>query len=135
MDKKQLRSTLLLVLAALIWGCAFVAQSVGAEYVGAFTFLATRSWLGGIVLLPLIAALDGLDVLLSDVVMPGMSGTDLAAAARDLRPGLRVVLMTGTDPKDGATPAATVAAGSLPLLRKPFPAGALVAAVEGAGPC
>lgn len=85
--------------------------------------------------LPLIAALDGLDVLLSDVVMPGMSGTDLAAAARDLRPGLRVVLMTGTDPKDGATPAATVAAGSLPLLRKPFPAGALVAAVEAAGPC
>ena len=59
MDKKQLRSTLLLVLAALIWGCAFVAQSVGAEYVGAFTFLATRSWLGGIVLLPLIAALEG----------------------------------------------------------------------------
>ena len=59
MDQKQLRSTLLLVLAALIWGCAFVAQSVGAEYVGAFTFLATRSWLGGIVLLPLIAALEG----------------------------------------------------------------------------
>ena len=56
---KQIRNTLLLVLAALIWGCAFVAQSVGAEYVGAFTFLAARSWLGGIVLLPLIAVLDG----------------------------------------------------------------------------
>ena len=85
--------------------------------------------------LPLIAALDGLDVLLSDMVMPGMSGPDLAAAARDLRPGLRVVLMTGTDPKDSATPEAAAAAGALPLLRKPFPAGALVAAVEGAGPC
>lgn len=58
MDKKQLGNTLILVLTALIWGCAFVAQSVGAEYVGAFTFLAARSWLGGVVLLPLIAVLD-----------------------------------------------------------------------------
>jgi drug/metabolite transporter (DMT)-like permease len=58
MDLKQVRNTVLLVLAALIWGCAFVAQSVGAEYVGAFTFLASRSWLGGVVLLPLIAVLD-----------------------------------------------------------------------------
>lgn len=58
MDYRQVRGTLLLVLAALIWGCAFVAQSVGAQYVGAFTFLAARSWLGGLVLLPLIAALD-----------------------------------------------------------------------------
>lgn len=58
METKQLRNTLLLVLTALIWGCAFVAQSVGAEYVGAFTFLASRSWLGGIVLLPVIAVID-----------------------------------------------------------------------------
>ena len=58
MNRKQTGNTLLLVLTALIWGCAFVAQSVGAEYVGAYTFLATRSWLGGVVLLPLIAALD-----------------------------------------------------------------------------
>lgn len=58
MDLKQFRNTMILVLAALIWGCAFVAQSVGAKYVGAFTFLAARSWLGGAVLLPLIAALD-----------------------------------------------------------------------------
>lgn len=57
MDAKQLRNTLLLVLTALIWGCAFVAQSVGAEYVGAFTFLAVRSWLGCIVLLPVIAVI------------------------------------------------------------------------------
>lgn len=54
----QIVGTLLLLLAAVIWGSAFVAQSVGAEHVDAFTFLALRSWLGFLVLLPVIAALD-----------------------------------------------------------------------------
>lgn len=58
MNTKQIRNTLLLVLTALIWGCAFVAQSVGAEYVGPFTFMATRSWLAGVVLLPVIFTID-----------------------------------------------------------------------------
>lgn len=58
MNTKQIRNTLLLVLTAMIWGCAFVAQSVGAEYVGTFTFIASRSWLGGIVLLPVIFFMD-----------------------------------------------------------------------------
>lgn len=44
-DRKQMRNTLLLLLAAFIWGTAFVAQSVGSGYVGAYTFLASRSWL------------------------------------------------------------------------------------------
>lgn len=44
-NKTQLRNTLLLVLGATIWGLAFVAQSVGSDYVGAYTFLAARSWL------------------------------------------------------------------------------------------
>ena len=47
-------NNLLLVLTALIWGCAFVAQSVGMDYVGPFTFNAARSILGGIALLPVI---------------------------------------------------------------------------------
>lgn len=49
---------MLLVLTALIWGSAFVAQSVGAQHVGPFTFLACRSWLGGAALLLLITVLD-----------------------------------------------------------------------------
>lgn len=56
MNKFVLRQTLLLLLAALIWGVAFVAQSVGMEYVGPFTFNAVRSLLGGVTLLPVIAA-------------------------------------------------------------------------------
>lgn len=51
----QYRSSLLLFLAASIWGVAFVAQSVGMDYMGPFTFNAARSLIGGIVLLPLIA--------------------------------------------------------------------------------
>ena len=56
-DKKQLRNTLLLLLGALIWGTAFVAQSVGSGYVGPYTFLAARSWLACAFLLGLMAVL------------------------------------------------------------------------------
>lgn len=45
---------LLLALAAFIWGTAFVAQSVGMDYMGPCTFNAARSFIGGIVLLPVI---------------------------------------------------------------------------------
>lgn len=51
---KQTVSVLLLVLTALIWGVAFVAQSVGGDQVGAFTFLCARSIIGGTALLPLV---------------------------------------------------------------------------------
>ena len=53
-DRVQLRNTLLLVLGALIWGVAFVAQSVGMAYIGPCPFNAVRSYIGGLVLLPLI---------------------------------------------------------------------------------
>ena len=53
-NRVQLRNTLLLVLGALIWGVAFVAQSVGSGYVGAYTFLAARSWLACAFLLGLL---------------------------------------------------------------------------------
>ena len=53
-DKKQLRNTMLLLLGALIWGTAFVAQSVGSGYVGPYTFLAARSWLACAFLIVLV---------------------------------------------------------------------------------
>ena len=51
---KQLRGTLLLTLTAIIWGVAFVAQSVGMDHVGPWTFICTRYILGVLVLLPVI---------------------------------------------------------------------------------
>ncbi|MCD7834147.1 MAG: DMT family transporter [Lachnospiraceae bacterium] len=59
MKKTSLRNPLLLLLTAAIWGAAFVAQSVGMDYVEPFTFNFARSIIGGIVLLPCIAFLDG----------------------------------------------------------------------------
>ncbi len=61
MQKTQLRNSLLLFLTAAIWGTAFVAQSVGMDYVGPFTFNAVRSLIGGIVLIPCIFLLDRLN--------------------------------------------------------------------------
>ncbi len=48
---KRIRGNLLLLLAALIWGVAFVAQSEGMKYVGPFTFIAVRNVLAFLVLL------------------------------------------------------------------------------------
>ena len=49
----QTRHSLMLMLCALIWGTAFVAQSAGSG-MGAYSFLAGRSWLAVLVLLPLM---------------------------------------------------------------------------------
>ena len=54
MRKQTMRYNLMLVLAAFIWGSAFVAQSVGTDYVKAFTFQSMRSILASVVLLPVI---------------------------------------------------------------------------------
>lgn len=58
MNQKKIQSNLMLVLAASIWGVAFVAQSVGMQYVGPFTFNGIRCVLGGIVLIPCIYFLN-----------------------------------------------------------------------------
>ena len=53
-----MKNNVLLVLTALIWGCAFVAQSVGMDFVGPFTFNMARFLIGAIVLLPVIWFMD-----------------------------------------------------------------------------
>ena len=61
MKKGQLRSGLILLLTAIIWGFAFVAQSVGMDYVGPFTFNCVRFFIGALVLIPCIMLLDKLN--------------------------------------------------------------------------
>ncbi len=51
----HIKHSLLLLVTAVIWGVAFVAQSVGMDYVGPFTFTCARSLIAGVVLLPLLA--------------------------------------------------------------------------------
>ncbi len=52
------RNSMLLLLTALVWGVAFVAQRQGGAAAGPYTFNCIRSFLGGLVLLPVIAFLD-----------------------------------------------------------------------------
>ncbi len=48
----QLRQSGILLLTAIIWGVAFVAQSVGMDYIGPFTLIAVRFLLGALTLVP-----------------------------------------------------------------------------------
>jgi drug/metabolite transporter (DMT)-like permease len=50
----KLRANLLLLLAAMIWGFAFVAQRVGMDYVGPYSFNGIRFALGALSLIPLL---------------------------------------------------------------------------------
>lgn len=56
--RKQLRGSAFLLLATLIWGSAFVSQSVGMDYIGPFTFQAVRCLLAVLGLLPVIFIMD-----------------------------------------------------------------------------
>ena len=52
--KRKSTNNFLLALTAFIWGSAFVAQSVGMDYLGPFTFNSIRCLMGGIVLIPVL---------------------------------------------------------------------------------
>lgn len=56
--KKQLRGSLSLLLATVIWGFAFIAQSVGMDLIGPFTFQAVRCFLAVLFLIPCAFVLD-----------------------------------------------------------------------------
>lgn len=72
---------------------------------------------------------DGrIDLLLTDVVMPGMSGSELARRLQALRPGIRVVFMSGYSPEAVAT-RGLLAPGSM-FLPKPFSATQLIECIR-----
>lgn len=50
---KERNAALLLLLTSVIWGFAFVAQSVSSQSIGPFTFNSIRMMIGAIVLLPI----------------------------------------------------------------------------------
>ena len=56
--KNKLRGSIGLLLATVIWGSAFVAQSVGMDHIGPYTFQAIRCAMASLGLLPMIALFD-----------------------------------------------------------------------------
>ena len=52
------KNAVMLLLTSLIWGTAFVAQSVGMDFLEPFTFNGVRSFIGGVTLLPCIWLLE-----------------------------------------------------------------------------
>ncbi len=56
--KQKLSGSLLLLIATVIWGSAFVAQSIGMDHVGPFTFQAIRCAMAAVGLLPVIYLFD-----------------------------------------------------------------------------
>ena len=42
MRKKQTIGSIMLLMTSIIWGCAFVAQKVGMDYIGPFSFCGFR---------------------------------------------------------------------------------------------
>lgn len=51
---KKMQSNILLLLTAIIWGSAFVAQKSGMDYIEPLTFNGIRTFIGGLVLIPVI---------------------------------------------------------------------------------
>jgi signal transduction histidine kinase/CheY-like chemotaxis protein len=75
-----------------------------------------------------LRVMDGgaaIDVVITDHLMPGMSGIDLAYAVRERRPGLPVIIVSGFAEAEGVDP-------DLPRLTKPFRQADLAATLVGA---
>jgi two-component system cell cycle sensor histidine kinase/response regulator CckA len=71
----------------------------------------------------------GIDVIISDIMMPGIDGVELASRARALRPGIGIVLMSGF----AEAPLYRAAdAQGIRFLSKPFALADLVAAIAAA---
>ena len=73
--KKNIKGSIMLLLTAIIWGFAFVAQSVGINSTGPFAFNGIRNIIGGLVLIPVILIINKghlKQVLTRDAVIGGL---------------------------------------------------------------
>jgi two-component system, cell cycle response regulator CpdR len=81
-----------------------------------------------------LAALEGpdqaFDLLLADIVMPGMDGIELSQKAASLRPGLKVMFITGFAAVAMGENGQSGARSTAPILSKPFHLKDLVDQVE-----
>lgn len=97
--KSKVKPTILLFLTAMIWGFAFVAQRVGAEYVGAFTFNGIRFMLGTCSLIPVIIIFEreklNKEKFISTLVPSILAGTVLFIASTLQQYGVEITQSAG----------------------------------------
>lgn len=62
MNNKTTRNSFLLLVTAAVWGAAFVAQTVGGQTIGAYSFNCVRCIIGVLVLIPVMKFLDKKDL-------------------------------------------------------------------------
>lgn len=62
MNNKTTRNSFLLLVTAAVWGAAFVAQTVGGQTIGAYSFNCVRCIIGVLVLIPVMKFLDEKDL-------------------------------------------------------------------------
>ena len=72
---------------------------------------------------------EPIDLLLTDVVLPGITGVELVELGRKLRPGLRVLMTSGHSEEDLSRSGSLT---EIPLLSKPFEPAQLLLAVRAA---
>ncbi|MCC6093678.1 MAG: DMT family transporter [Eubacterium sp.] len=90
-DSVKVRHSIFLLLAALIWGTTFVAQSIAAQSMGTFTYNFCRFYVGALVLLP-VAVLVGR----KDPLSPGYTGKPVPGITRSIHERRRDLLVAGT---------------------------------------
>lgn len=102
MSSKKLLGSVALLIAALLWGSTFVAQSVASEAVEPFTFLASRSLLGFLFLIPVSLIKDTFAKRSGSYYRPDKSsrkplliGGVCCGAALTVASGLQQIGMTG----------------------------------------
>lgn len=83
----------------------------------------------GMEALSLLEKGHSVDLLVTDLSMPGMSGLSLIKSAQALRPGLPAILLTGYSGDAAALAVGGAVSGSYSLIRKPVPGAQLIGRV------
>ena len=73
MNNKTTRNSILLLVTAAVWGAAFVAQTVGGQTIGAYSFNCVRCIIGALVLIPVMKFLDKKDLSQQVGILMGAS--------------------------------------------------------------
>jgi len=97
----------LLTVVLQLNGCACLSASSGVEALLLFSSYRSK-----------------IDLVLTDVVMPGMNGVELVERIRAVDPTVPIIFMSGSVPENIKIP------DGLPLIKKPFPPQALIQLVE-----